>query len=393
MLHWKSIYTFAWDLAERGLDESYVEFLDLGLNTVTVAGSYHAGKFLRPRSTSPVMFPEDGTVYFRHDPARYGKIRPIPNSMIENRDVVGDLVDKSGLAVNVWLVLLHNTPQGTQHPDECVTNAFGDRYIYNLCPSSPHTRVYAIGLATDVTASYPVAGISVESPGFAPYVHGYHHEFNLVHSNCWLENLLGLCFCRNCIEGASASGINATHLQTRIRQWIAEYLDDDIDNPVDMAESFWLADVATDHELTAFLTWRCTVVTSLVAEIRSEVASNVIVSVIPSVARPTSNSWFEGSNLAELRNAAGTLEICLYEPTSQRAVADFADVRRRLGGSEGLRCIIRPSAPDLDSAAEVRAVVTEVAKRGAEGISFYNWGFLRQHNLQHISMALRDLAP
>ena len=32
-----------------------------------------------------------------------------------------------------------------------------------------------------------------------------------------------------------------------------------------MAEAFWLADVRTDGDLKAFLDWRCTVVTSLVA--------------------------------------------------------------------------------------------------------------------------------
>ena len=46
----------------------------LGLNTITLAGGYHAGKFLRPRGTSgKVYFPEDGTVYFRPDPTRYGR--------------------------------------------------------------------------------------------------------------------------------------------------------------------------------------------------------------------------------------------------------------------------------------------------------------------------------
>ena len=393
MLQWKSIYTYAWDLAEHGLDASYAEFQDLGLNTVTIAGSYHAGKFLRPRSSSPITFPEDGTVYFRHDPSRYGKIAPNPNSMVADRDILGDMVSRPDLAVNVWLVMLHNTPQGLRNLDDCVTNAFGDCYIYNLCPSSPYAREYAIGLASDVTSNYRVAGISVESPGFAPFVHGYHHEFNLVQSNRWLENLLGLCFCQSCTVGAADHGINATGLQSRVRNWIADYLAGEVDYPDDMAESFWLADVATDRELSEFLNWRCQVVTSLVAEIRSVVDNQVAVAIIPSVARPTANAWYEGSNLADLRNAAGVLEICLYEPASTRALADLADVRRRLGNTEGLRCIIRPSSPDLNSASEVRAAVSGIAAQGAEGISFYNWGFLREHNLRYIREALRDIVP
>lgn len=393
MLASRSIYTYAWDLAEHGLDASFSEFRGLGLNSVTLAGSYHAGKFLRPRSSSPVFFPEDGTVYFRHDPSRYGKIAPIPNSMIAERDILGDTCRQAELAVHVWLVLLHNTPLASKNLDDCVTNAFGDHYIYNLCPSSPHAREFARNLAADVTDNYPVAGITLESPGFAPFFHGFHHEFNLIKPNRWLENLLGLCFCQNCGKGAARTGIDVSGLRARTGNWIAEYLAGDVDYPDDMAESFWLADVATDRELSEFLNWRCEVVTSLVAEIRSSVASHVTVAVIPSVGRPTANAWYEGSNLADLRRAAGVLEICLYEPTWNRAAADFVDVRRRLDRPEGVRCVIRPSWPDLNSASEVRDAVSSVAAHGAEGISFYNWGFLRRRNLRYIFEALRDFVP
>ena len=68
-----------------------------------------------------------------------------------------ELTDKSGMAVNVWLVLLHNTRLGMAHPDAVVRNAFDDPYFYNLCPSAPEARAYAVGLAKDVTESYPVA--------------------------------------------------------------------------------------------------------------------------------------------------------------------------------------------------------------------------------------------
>ena len=45
---YKALYTYAWDLAEIGVARAVDEFAALGLDTVTVAGSYHAGKFLRP---------------------------------------------------------------------------------------------------------------------------------------------------------------------------------------------------------------------------------------------------------------------------------------------------------------------------------------------------------
>ena len=391
-MRWRSIYTYAWDIAERGVDRSVDEIRGLGLNTITMAGSYHAGKFLRPRASGKILFPEDGTVYFKHDPARYGAIDPLPNSLLQDRDILAELCDREGLAVNVWLVLLHNSALGFRHPEACAQNAFGDRYYYNLCPSAPEARDYAAGLARDVSEAYPIAGMSMESPGFAPFVHGYHHEFNLVRTNRWLENLLGLCFCKHCRQGAAEAGIDAASLKSQVAADISAYLSGDVDYPGDMAESFWLADVLTDREFSAFLSWRCGVVTSLVERIRSEVRSDAKVAVIPSVARPTANAWYEGSDLSALANAAGTMEACFYEPSTARVAADLADINRRLRGRGALRGILRPSHPDLETAAEVIEAVGTLEAGGVEGVSFYNWGFLRERNLRFIAEALERFA-
>ncbi|HTN97230.1 MAG TPA: hypothetical protein VL101_09640, partial [Nordella sp.] len=179
-MSYKAIYTYAWDLAEEGVGKACDQFRKLGLDTVTYAGSYHAGKFLRPHGRSgKVYFPQDGTVYFHADHARYGAIKPVANNMLKERDILRELTDSKRMAVNVWLVLLHNTLLGGANLDSAVTNAFGDKYIYNLCPSAPEARAYAVGLVKDVTESYDVSGISLETPGFLPYAHGYHHEFAL----------------------------------------------------------------------------------------------------------------------------------------------------------------------------------------------------------------------
>ena len=44
------MYSYSWDLAENGVAKSVEEFKKLGINSVTLASSYHAGKFLRPKS-------------------------------------------------------------------------------------------------------------------------------------------------------------------------------------------------------------------------------------------------------------------------------------------------------------------------------------------------------
>lgn len=392
MIRARSIYTYAWDLAETGVAAAVAGFRAIGLNTVTIAGSYHAGKFLRPHGKSgKVYFPEDGTAYFKTTASRYGAIKPVANSLLNDRDVMRELCDSKDVSTNVWLVLLHNTLLGQRHIEATVANAFGDRYIYSLCPSHPEARAYAVGLARDVTESYPVSGISMESPGFAPYAHGFHHEFALNQPNRWLDNQLGLCFCDHCVKGASSAGINARALKARVARDVSDYLSSDIDFPADMAEAFWLADTRLDGELKAFLDWRCTVVTSLVAEIRAVVRKDASVAVIPSVARPTGGSWYEGSDLAALAKACGIIEACFYEPSAARVKADLFDVRRRLAGSGELRGIMRPAWPDLSSKGDFLAAVDALEAGGVDGIAFYNWGHLRAANVAWIGEAMNRL--
>ena len=391
-MSYKAIYTYAWDLAEAGVSKAVEQFEALGLDTVTIAGSYHAGKFLRPHGrTGKVYFPEDGTVYFKANPTRYGAIKPVANSILNAQDVLRQLTSHQSMKTNVWLVLLHNTLLGSAHFDSAVRNAFGDRYIYNLCPSAPEARAYAIGLAQDVTETYPVSGLSMETPGFLPYAHGFHQEFALNRPNRWLDSQLGLCFCPHCLRGAKAAGINAARLKAQVADDVSAYLASDLDYPADMAEAFWAADTRTDGDLKAYLDWRCTVVTSLVRDIRDVVPKDVDVAVIPSVARPTSGAWYEGSDLAALADATGIIEACFYEPSAARVKADLFDLRRRLRGNGTVRGIVRPAFPDLDTKGEFLAAMHALGEGGVSEVAFYNWGHLRRENVSWIADGLQAL--
>jgi len=390
---YKAIYAYAWDLAELGVSAALERFGSLGLDTVTIAGSYHAGKFLRPHGkTGKVYFPEDGVVYFRPDPQRYGPIKPTPHAMIRaGTDIMRELTDQDRLATNVWLVLLHNTRLGAAHPRSTVANAFGDRYVYSLCPSAPDARAYAIGLARDVTESYPVAGVSLETPGFLPYLHGYHHEFSLNRPNRWLDSQLGLCFCEHCSAAARRDGLEIEPLRRQVASDIEAYLASNVDFPADMAEAFWLADARTDGDLAAFLNWRCAVVTSLVREIREAVRRDATVAVIPSVARPTGGAWYEGSDLKALAEAAGMIEACFYEPGATRIKADLYDLKRRLRGFGALRGILRPAFPDFEAKSGFLEAMRCLGAGGIREVAFYNWGHVRDANLDWIPAGLSEL--
>lgn len=389
---YRSIYTYAWDLADEGVSAAVGEIEALGLDTITIAASYHAGKFLRPRGRSgKVYFPADGTVYFNADPARYGTLKPAVNTLVREHDVVRELTGEGRVSVHAWMVLLHNSRLGALHPEATVQNAFGDRYVYSLCPSAPEARAYAIALCTDITENYAIDGLCLETPGFLPYTHGYHHEFAMLPPDPWLERQLGLCFCAHCVREAETAGIDALRVKARVRDDIEGCLAGNTQTPPDMADAFWLADVAAGGELSKFLRWRCDVVSSLVAEIRATVRQDATVAVIPSVARPTAGAWYEGSDLDALARAAGIIEACFYESTPDRVRADARDVRRRLGAAAQVRGILRPGYPDLRTPADLAAAVAALRDAQVSEVAFYNYGHLTRRNLAWIREAIGRL--
>ncbi len=390
---YRSVFSYAWDLADAGVAAVSDDLSARHINTITLAVAYHAGKFLRPHGRSGrVYFPEDGTVYFPADVARYGEIKPVHNHMVGDGDPLGDCCAVQSMNTQAWLVLMHNSLLGQKYPEACARNAFGDRYIYSLCPANPANREYAVTLCTEVAEKYPVTGLSLETPGYLPFEHGYHHEFSLVPQDAWLNNLLGLCFCPHCVAGAEADGIDASGLQARTASAIDMWFAGEVAYPADMAGAFWTAEIATDPDLARFLQWRCRVVTSLVSEIRAAVRADAAISVIPSVARPTSGAWYEGSDLAALCGVADHLEACFYESSVERIRADLQDVTHRCGGTGKLRGILRPGAPDLTSREAVAGAVAALVAGGIEDISFYNYGHLRQSSLDWMAEALAGVA-
>jgi len=392
---YRAIYAYPWDVVQED-PARFGEIVSAQrISAVTLALSYHAGKFISPRSTrGRVYFPEDGAVYFNPTLSRYGKIKPYPHPEPEIREVATRLAETSSLEVNAWVVLFHNTRLGISYPDMTVRNAWGDRYVYSLCPINPQVADFGAELVRDIATTLSLKSIVVETPGFLPYPHGYHHEFAQVQSQRWIEMLLGLCFCDHCLhESHGDTGIDSQGLRLRAARIVDDYLESPCEVPPDMAYAWITADILRDEELAAFLRWRVRRVSALVKRLRATLPDNIPLAVIPTVQRPTSTAWLEGSGLEELVNVADFLEIPFYEPTASRAIADAWDSLRRAGSGQAarIRAILRPGPPDLNSGRETEAAVKGIAELGIRNFAFYNWGFLRRHDFARIGEALKAI--
>lgn len=390
---YQGIYAYPWDLADEGLDQALGRIRDAGVNTVTLAASYHAGKFLRPHGRSgKVTFLQDGMVYFRARPERYGHIKPRVHPMVDEFDGLAELQRAApDLGRAAWVVCCHNTPLGEQHPEYVARNAFGDPYIYSLCPAHPAVRDYVVNLCSDLAHGYDLAAVVLETPGWLPYDHGYHHEFAMVPLDRRVKTLLALCFADATRRAARAAGIDAERLQAQAREALERHFAADVAVPDTTAAEWWLADLVSDPEWAAFLNWRCRQVADLVTNVKAALPAGTTLAVIPTVQRPSAACWLEGSDLGLLATAADALEIPAYQATAEEAWLDAWDVRRRAGDDAALNFILRPSHPDLGGGAQTVEAALKLRQIGMTGIAFYNYGHIRLASLAHVKAALAAL--
>ena len=384
-----SMWTYPWDVLDLGLAAVVADLRDrAGLNGISLAASYHAGKFLQPRSPRrKSYFPEDGTIYFQPMPARWqgATMQPqLAGLIAEGGDVLGDLVrqrDRTGLAVQCWTVCLHNTRLGMRHPHACARNAFGDPSYFSLCPSNPDARDYAVRLVADLTATYKPDIVELETIGFMGFTHGYHHEKDGVGLTAEDDFLLSLCFCESCLGRATKAGVDGTAAQRSVRRWIAEACDRPL--PARRFGSFDGPEVfAVAPEVESYVRWRFEPVTSLAREIRAHAdpASRIHVLDID-------DGWLSGCNLADLARATDGITLCVYDRAPDSVATGVAKARAAMPPGRSLRAGLRLFHPEVASAEDVVARARAALGAGASGLNFYNYGLIPAARLDWVRAA------
>lgn len=376
-----AMYVYPWDLWHEGTAAVANRLRAAGIDGVALATAYHAGRFLRPHAPRDrVYMPDDGTVYFRPDGSRYGRLQPLAASMMKDCDALSELATFApDLAVAAWTVGLHNSRLGALHPDLTCQTPFGDPLINALCPSQPEVRDYLIALCCDTAAQPGVTEVMIETPGFQTYRHGHHHEFELVELTPAADALLGMCFCAACLDRARAWGLGVDALARCAQESLAAFFADG---------TAALPDVQADPDWQALIACRCDTVTTLVAEVRSCLPASARLAVIPSVQTPNHLCWREGSDLAALARVCDRLEVPAYQCGPEDIAKDIVDVRQAAGPDATLGFILRPTWPHVGGSADLAACVAAARQAKADRLSFYNYGHMRLQSLDWIAAVI-----
>jgi hypothetical protein len=394
-----SIFAFATDVADEGM----ANVLDsvqgrAGLNGITVAAAYHEGRDVFPHNPAhKVRFLESGAVFFPPDSIRWGSVRLRP-PVSESAHVLPELVEVAGrrdLAVHAWTVFLHNGALAAANPDCAPENAFGDRYVTDLCPAHPDVRTFAGALAADV-ARLGVATICAESLHYHPLEHGYAHERYFVPLGLRARYLLGLCFCRHCLDAARRHGADAEAVRRFAREELERVFAGGAEEPVDELEAAAIG-ALVGGELVAYLRARAETVTSLVAEVAEAAraggarfefidlsgATKGYASGRPTGAPAPSISWQVGIDVDAVARACDGIEAIGYAAEPARLRTDLDAY-----GDSAVSVVLRPMPPDCDSPENLSEKIQVAGERGLRRADFYHYGFMRLDALDWIRAAV-----
>lgn len=393
-----AVYAFVDDLVDEGSEQVAKHLAAQGFSAVALGAVYHAARDLLPHNPARVVAHRaEGAHYFPPDESLYpANLRPRSAARPMLRPVADEVL-AAGLTWQAWTVYLHNGRLAAAHPQCAVTNAFGDVYETDLCPSSAEVADYAAALTADVARLAPAA-IVAESLHHAAFSHGAHHERTFVPVSPIADFLLSLCFCAACAARATPQ-VDVPALAARVRDVVRAQLREPTTTPRDPDRDD-LA-VRCGPQLLDYLAVRESTVTALVQRC-AEVARSggVRLGFIdqagalkgyatgqPSGPSSCADAWRLGVDPRAVAAAVDTYVALAYARSPERVALDVREYATALGGTP-LRCVLRHGGPDFADAANLREKVAAARENGAAAVDFYHYGLMPLSGLDAAAAAI-----
>jgi hypothetical protein len=401
-----SAFCFASDLADEGL-ETVLDTIQgrAGLGGVTIAAAYHASRDLFPHArTRRLRYQPGGEIFFRPDPARWRglALQPRVSRLAAAGDPLAELVGAArsrGLGVSAWTVFLHVDWTEDGDPRFAEQTPFGDPCLTELCPSNPDVRAYAVALAGDI-AAHGADSVLAESLHHHPLEHGAHHERYFVELGAAARLLLGLCFCRYCLEGARRHGADPEELRRRACDELERAFAGDVPQAIEELSRDEAAGLL-GGQLGTLLEARCESVTALAGEVAAATAAHGARLELldasgavkgyatgqPEGDAAPSIAWRLGVDVAACARAGAAIGAIAYAADPARVALDLG-AYRELAGDAPLVAALRPVVPDCSSAENLAAKLAAARAAGVDRVDIYHYGFAPLSALDRVREAL-----
>jgi hypothetical protein len=236
--------------------------------------------------------------------------------------------------------------------------------------------------------------------------HGFHHERYFIELGSLGRYLLGLCFCEHCLRAAADSGVDGKQVREAARRELERRFDA---QPPDEPREPERDSVAgfSGGALGDYLDVRARTVSSLAREAAEAAASEgagfAFIDLSGAIkgyatGRPEGDAapsiaWQFGIDVAALARAGVQVEAIGYAADPERLRFDLDAYRMLVGANGRLSVILRPMAPDCDSADNLAAKLEVAEDSAAVEAGFYHYGFMRLESLDLIKAAGRRSSP
>lgn len=387
-----SLWVYPWDILDD--PRAVEEIVSLDLGRVSLAAVYHTTRTLLPHNPRrKVVSTGSAAAYFKPDATRYRGLRlqPRPATWLPVDSFGSALQDlrRAGLVVNAWIVVLHNSRLGRENRDLVVENAFGDHYEHALCPAQPEVRHYARALVGDVVAQHPLAALELEACGYMGWEHLSHHEKFGLRVDLLHGFLLSICFCAACQVAMVREDCDPRRLRDAITAGLESFfggVSEAADDPDRVRDR--LTALLGETTLAALVRARDGVTADLLAGIRAALpdpAPDLILSAGSSEFATGACVGLSGPALAAVADTVLVALFGLDDDTATRQVERLARWRPVLAG-------VRAFWPDAPNQEALVRRVERLARAGADGVHFYQYGLCPRPNLAWIRESQRPLA-
>jgi hypothetical protein len=397
-----AVYAFVDDFLDADVDQVADRLAGHGFGGAALATVYHAARDVVPHNPKrAVTHREEGVHYFDPDDSIYrGPLRPLRRGGgTDGFERVTSALAARALWWQGWTVYLHNCRLAIANPQCAVTNAFGDAYITDLCPSNADVATYAVDLTADVARLRPTL-IVAESLHHAGFSHGYHHERSFVDVPAVTAFLLSLCFCDACIERADIDG---SELAATVRRIVRGSLDATMSVPtvVDRAALAELCGSAMGDYLVAR---ERTVVALAAACADTARAAGVQFGFMdqtgalkgyltgePTGPAAVDEAWQLGIDPGSVSAVCDSYVVLAYAKSPERVRLEATTYAAKVASGVQLRCVLRHGRPDSLGFDDLRAKVAATNGASADA-DFYHYGLMPLSGLAAAALAC-EAAP
>lgn len=394
------IWIYPWDLQDEGISKVLDRLQANGITGVNVTGLYHSGRFFLPHNPNrKVHFPEPGALYFEPDPSWYGKLKiQPPVSRFASNSFWHELreeTDKRSMSLTCWVLGLHNSQIGFEHPETSVVNAFGDRVSVALCPSHPDVQKMLLAVVEDLTNNFQFDRILIESLEYMPFRHDYHHEVIGVSLTPAVEFLMSLSFNEHLVQDAKKQGIDIE----QVRLFVKETCEKQFENPHQPLNLTWQdLHEAVNGEFGKYLSLREKYLTTFIQNIHQVVKENGGAKLATLDFGPILSmgahqaSWENGVNLQQWSSYVDELHPTFYftdQQVFQQKVQEYKSLTEQLKRDVQVIPAIRSILPQVASKEDLEKSI-HLLKELSDGYTFYNYGFMSYQTLKWIGEVLRE---